>query len=89
MAKISFEEKQMGLMVTGLLTRGTSMAFSAAQMGAMGAADHMKNSAINAGQKFGSGKASDKEGGDSGQKFPFQSENRKKRCVLRCSQDFR
>ena len=67
--QISFEEKQMGFMVTGLLTRGTSMAFSAAQMGAMGAAEHMKNSAINTGQKFGSGKSGDKEGGDSGQKF--------------------
>ncbi|MCI7796503.1 MAG: hypothetical protein MR528_09425 [Lachnospiraceae bacterium] len=67
--QISFEEKQMGFMVTGLLTRGTSMAFSAAQMGAMGAAEHMKNSAINTGQKFGSGRSGDKEGGDSGQKF--------------------
>ncbi len=67
--QISFEEKQMGLMATGLLTRGTTMALSAAQMGAASAADHMKGAAGKMGQKAASGKSGEKEGGDSGQKF--------------------
>ena len=67
--QISFEEKQMGLMVTGLLTRGSTMALSAAQMGAASAADHMKGAAGKMGQRAASEKSGDKEGGDSGQKF--------------------
>ena len=55
--QISFEEKQMGLMVTGLLTRGSTMALSAAQMGAASAADHMKGAAGKMGQRAASGKS--------------------------------
>ena len=65
--QISFEEKQMGLMATGFLTRGTTMALSAAQMGAASAADHMKGAAGKMGQKAASGKSGEKEGGDSGE----------------------